>query len=170
MIRKSQICTLSAVAFAIMLPIAAFAAQGTTTTDTKSEAAKPKTKTHMAAHAKRMPAMDINSASKEDLMKLPGMTDENAEKIIAGRPYKSKTELTKKNILTKAEYAKVRTHVVARRTAEMKTGAAPEGSKAEEAKETKTQEEKEQKRGLTEAERCSRGWRGPGKGDFCRHT
>ena len=36
MIRKSQICTLSAVAFAIMLPIAAFVAQGTTTTTSKS--------------------------------------------------------------------------------------------------------------------------------------
>ena len=140
MTRSSQIRTLSAVAFAIMLPIAAFAAQGTTTA--KSEAAaKPKTKTHMAAHTKRMPAVDINSASKEDLMKLPGMTDETAEKIIAGRPYKSKTELSKKNILTKAEYAKVRSHVVA------KQGTAMGESKAEESKESPATEAKENKTG-----------------------
>ena len=120
MIRSSQIRTLSAVAFAILLPVAAFAAQGTTAA--KSEAAT-KSKTHMAAHTKRMPA----------------------EKIIAGRPYKSKTELSKKNILTKAEYAKVRNHVIAKQTAEMKMGSAPEGSKAEEAKETKAQEAKENK-------------------------
>lgn len=142
MIRSSQIRTLSAVAFAILLPVAAFAAQGTTAA--KSEAAT-KSKTHMAAHTKRMPAVDINSASKEDLMKVPGITDETAEKIIAGRPYKSKTELSKKNILTKAEYAKVRNHVIAKQTAEMKMGSAPEGSKAEEAKETKAQEAKENK-------------------------
>jgi len=143
MIRKSQIRTLSAVAIAIMLPIAAYAAQGTTAAKASDA---PKTKTHMAAHTKRMPAVDINSASKEDLMKLNGITDETAEKIIAGRPYKSKAELTKKNILTKAEYAKVRSHVIAKQETGAKMGAAPaEGSKAEEAKETKSEEAKENK-------------------------
>ena len=141
MIRSSQIRTLSAFAIAILIPVAAFAATSTA----KSEAAV-KSKTHMAAHTKRAPATDINTASKEDLMKLPGITDEAAEKIIAGRPYKSKAELAKKNILTKAEYAKVRSHVIAKHAAETKMGAAPaEGSKAEEAKETKTQESKENK-------------------------
>jgi len=106
MIRKSQI--LSAVALLVLLPITAHAALSSTAA---------KSKTHMAAATKKvakMPAIDINSASKEDLMKLPGITDETAEKIIAGRPYKSKTELSKKNILTKVEYGKVRNHVVAR--------------------------------------------------------
>jgi DNA uptake protein ComE-like DNA-binding protein len=137
MIRKSQILT--AVALAILLPIAAHTAQASTTA---------KSKTHMAAATKKaakMPAVDINSASKEDLMKLNGITDETAEKIIAGRPYKSKAELTKKSILTKAEYAKVRTHIIAKQSAEMKSSAAPEGSKSEEAKETKTEESKENK-------------------------
>jgi competence protein ComEA len=128
MIRKSQI--LSAVALAILLPIAAHAAQASTAA---------KSKTHMAAATKKaakMPAVDINSASKEDLMKLNGITDETAEKIIAGRPYKSKAELTKKSILTKAEYAKVRTHVIAKqeKTAEAKPAAEPSTeSKAPEA-------------------------------------
>jgi len=140
MIRSSKLHTLSAVAFAILLPVAAFA---TTTTAAKSTAAGH-SKTHLAAASKKapkMPAVDINSASKEDLMKLSGITDELAEKIIAGRPYKSKTELSKKSILTKAEYAKVRNHVIAKQ--ETKMGSAPEGSKAEEAKETKAQETKE---------------------------
>jgi DNA uptake protein ComE-like DNA-binding protein len=136
MIRSSQIRTLSAVAFAILLPVAAFAAQGTTAA--KSDAAT-KSKTHMAAHTKRMPAVDINSASKEDLMKLNGITDETAEKIIAGRPYKSKAELAKKSILTKAEYAKVRTHIIA------KQGTAMGESKAEESKESPATEAKENK-------------------------
>jgi DNA uptake protein ComE-like DNA-binding protein len=126
MIRKSQI--LSAVALAILLPIAAHAAEASTAA---------KSKTHMAAATKKtakMPAVDINSASKEDLMKLPGITDETAEKIIAGRPYKSKTELSKKNILSKVEYGKVRNHVVARQEgkAEAKSlGSTPEAKPAD---------------------------------------
>ncbi len=139
MIRSSKLHTLSAVAFAILLPVAAFA---TTTTAAKSTAVSH-SKTHLAAASKKapkMPAVDINSASKDDLMKL-GLTDELAQKIIDGRPYKSKAELSTKKILTKAEYRKVRGHVIAKQ--ETKMGTAPEGSKTEEAKETKTEETKE---------------------------
>lgn len=128
MIRSSKFHTLSAVAFAILLPVAAFATTGTAA---KSSTAKSKTHLAAASHkAAKMPATDINSASKEDLMKLPGITDELAEKIIAGRPYKSKTELSKKSILTKAEYAKVRGHVIAKqeKTASMKEEKAPEAA------------------------------------------
>jgi len=121
MIRSFPVRTLSALAFALILPVAALAATGT---DAKATTAHP---AHMA-HAKRMPAVDINSASKEDLMKLPGITDETAEKIVAGRPYKSKADLTRKSILTKAEYGKVRNRIVARqeKSAEMKSEKAPE--------------------------------------------
>jgi DNA uptake protein ComE-like DNA-binding protein len=114
MIRSFKLRTLSALAFALVLPVAAFAAQGM---DTKAvpAAAHP--------HGKRMPAVDINSASKDQLMKLPGITEETAQKIVDGRPYKTKADLTKKQILTKAEYGKVRSRIVAR-----------QGMKAEEAK------------------------------------
>ena len=126
MIRSFPVRTLSALAFAMILPVAALAATGT---DAKATTAHP---AHVA-HAKRMPAVDINSASKEDLMKLPGITDETAEKIVAGRPYKSKADLTKKSILTKAEYGKVRNRIVARqeKSAEMKSDKAPETKAAE---------------------------------------
>lgn len=110
MIRSFKVRALSVLALAMILPVAAFAAQGTA----KSSAAP----THMA-HAKRMPAVDINSASKEDLMKLSGVSEELAQKIIDNRPYKSKADLTKKQILTKAEYGKVRSHIVAKQ--EVKT-------------------------------------------------
>jgi len=107
---------LSAFAVAMILPIAAYAVEAT--------AAKPAPKAHLASHAKHHPAIDLNSASKEELMTLPGITDEVAEKIIAGRPYKSKAELSKKQILTKAEYSKVRGHVIAKqetKSTEMKS-------------------------------------------------
>ncbi len=126
MIRSFKVRTLLAVAFALILPVAALAAG----TDAKAAgSAKP-----AHAHAKRMPAVDINSASKDDLMKLPGITDETAQKIIDGRPYKSKAELVKKSILTKSEYGKVRSRIVAHqeKSAEMKPAEkAPETKAAE---------------------------------------
>ena len=122
---------LSAFAVAMILPIAAYAVEAT--------AAKPAPKAHLASHAKHHPAIDLNSASKEELMTLPGVTDEVAEKIIAGRPYKSKAELTKKSILTKAEYGKVRNRIVAHqeKSAEMKSDKAPETKAAETTPESK---------------------------------
>lgn len=153
MIRSNQIRTLSAFAIAILLPVAAFAATGTAKSSatpapkaaaTNAMAATPTSHpAHLASKTKRAPAVDINSASKEDLMKLPGITDELAQKIIDARPFKTKTELTKKNVLTKAEYTKVRSHVIAKQ--ETKMGAAPEGSKSEEATESKAAEAKESK-------------------------
>ena len=116
MIRSSKLHTLSAVAFAILLPVAAFA---TTTTAAKSTATGH-SKTHLAAASKKapkMPAVDINSASKEDLMKLSGITDELAEKIIAGRPYKSVSDLKSKKIIDTATYNKVHSHLMAKKAA-----------------------------------------------------
>jgi competence protein ComEA len=146
MIRSSQIRTLSAFALAIMLPVAAYAATGTaksSVTPAPKAATTNATATtahshpaHLASKTKRAPAVDINSASKEDLMKLPGITDELAQKIIDARPYKTKTELTKKNVLTKLEYGKVRGHVIAKQEAK-----APE-TKSTETPETKTPDSK----------------------------
>jgi len=112
MTRSSKIRSLS-VLTAMLLPVVAFAATGTTSAKSTSASAT-KHPAHLASKTKHAPAVDINTASKEDLMKLPGVTDETAQKIIDNRPYKSKVELSKKNVLTKAEYGKVRNHVVAR--------------------------------------------------------
>jgi competence protein ComEA len=81
------------------------APSGTSTASMKST-----TKTHMVAK----PKLDLNSASKEDLAKLPGLTEDIADKIIAGRPYKSKVDLVKNKILTSAQYSKVRLMVIAK--------------------------------------------------------
>ena len=37
--------------------------------------------------------VDLKAATKEQLMAVPGIGDAYADKIIAGRPYKSKAEL-----------------------------------------------------------------------------
>jgi DNA uptake protein ComE-like DNA-binding protein len=43
--------------------------------------------------------VDINSANKAALKKLPGITDALADKIIAGRPYGSKTWLLSNSVI-----------------------------------------------------------------------
>ena len=59
--------------------------------------------------------VDINSASKDDLMKLPWITDARAERIIAARPYDQATELVTRKVLTKGEYDQIATHVTAKK-------------------------------------------------------
>jgi len=98
-------------AFAQATPATPASPAKTTTTTTKTSTRMSKEKAVSA-----MPTIDINSASKEDLMKLPGVGDAIAEKIIAGRPYTSKVQLESKGIVNKATYAKIRSHVVAKQS------------------------------------------------------
>jgi DNA uptake protein ComE-like DNA-binding protein len=58
--------------------------------------------------------LDINRATKEQLMMLPGIGDKLADKIISNRPYKKKTDLVSKNVLNQATYNKIASAIIAK--------------------------------------------------------
>jgi competence protein ComEA len=57
--------------------------------------------------------VDINSASRKELMTLPGIGRAEADKIIANRPYLTKTELVTKQVLPVGPYMSLKNLVVA---------------------------------------------------------
>jgi len=59
------------------------------------------------------PDVDINSASKEQLMALPGIDESLAQKIIDSRPYKKKTELKKRKIVPESVYKQIADRITA---------------------------------------------------------
>ncbi len=51
--------------------------------------------------------LDLNSASKSQLMRLPGIDDAAADRIIGGRPYSSEHDLLDRRIVSREEYNKI---------------------------------------------------------------
>ena len=58
--------------------------------------------------------LDLNTATKEQLLTLPGLTAAQADRIIADRPYKEPGELVSRRIISKSEYDKISDRVKAR--------------------------------------------------------
>jgi DNA uptake protein ComE-like DNA-binding protein len=109
-------------------PAKTASATKSTATTTTSTATKPATGTTAAPSASKStsgtsttsaakaPAtlVDLNSASKEELMKLPGIGDKISDKIIAGRPWANKSQLVSKGILNQATYNKISKSIIAK--------------------------------------------------------
>ena len=61
---------------------------------------------------RRKGPIDINKASKLDLMTLPGMTSEVADAIATGRPYTDASQLVRRHLVPRAEYDRIRSQII----------------------------------------------------------
>lgn len=67
-----------------------------------------------APNAAKAPLLDLNSASAEELDKLPGIGAARSAAIIKGRPYKGKDELVQKKIIPQSVYDGIKDKVIAK--------------------------------------------------------
>jgi competence protein ComEA len=73
-----------------------------------------KTSPPAASTKQKAELVDINSASKQELMALPGIGEAYSQKIIDNRPYRAKNELVQKKLIPQATYDKISGQIIAK--------------------------------------------------------
>jgi len=118
---------LGLLALTIAAPVMAQPATSTTTPGATSPSstmapAVPSTPKDSSSDARTTTAapkadmVDINSATAAELKMLPGVSENDAIKIIHGRPYADKSQLVSKKVVSEPTYEKIKDHVVARQS------------------------------------------------------
>jgi DNA uptake protein ComE-like DNA-binding protein len=91
-------------------------AEPSTTPPAKEKAAPPPDEPETKAKDKPDPKfklVGLNSASKQELVALPDLTNRDVERIVKARPYKKKEDLLDRKVLSSKKYEKIKALVVA---------------------------------------------------------
>jgi DNA uptake protein ComE-like DNA-binding protein len=59
--------------------------------------------------------LDLNTATRDQLLSLPGVTAEEADRVIAGRPYSEAGDVVTRRIMPKTEYDKIADRITAKK-------------------------------------------------------
>jgi DNA uptake protein ComE-like DNA-binding protein len=96
----------------ILLAVIALCASSAVFAQTKESSSK-------APKKAAMKPLDINSASEEEIASA-GIDRAVAKKIVQGRPYRNKTELVSRQILSREQYDKLKDGLVAKQLPKLK--------------------------------------------------
>jgi len=110
LMERKLLAQIAVLVFALSLVSGVSAAQGTSGQANSSMASAGQ----MAKSA--MGKLDINSASVDQLKELPGIGDAFSQKIVDGRPYRSKLDLVRKKIIPQSTYDKIKDMIVAKQS------------------------------------------------------
>jgi DNA uptake protein ComE-like DNA-binding protein len=85
-------------------------AEATSTLRQDTKAVAEGVKEGLASNSKT--AIDLNKASKNDLLALPGITTPKADRIIAERPYADTHQLVTRHVVSEDEYAQIQDRIL----------------------------------------------------------
>jgi competence protein ComEA len=121
--KRAWLVFVTIIVFAVMMSAQGTSKKSTTGSSSKDTSAQTSTKSGATKETSKSSAgtesakpggkLDLNSAGKDDLEKLPGIGPVTAQKIIDGRPYRAKNELVTKKIVSKSEYEKIKDQIIA---------------------------------------------------------
>jgi competence protein ComEA len=109
LVYRYLVASVLALAFALSLS-SAVAAQAAEPASKPEAMASPAQVAKAAASDK----LDLNTATKDQLKALPGVGDVYSQKIIDGRPYRTKLDLVHRKIISQSLYDKIKDQIIAK--------------------------------------------------------
>ena len=88
-------------------------AEATSTLKRDTKAVAEGVKDGLTSNSKR--SVDLNTASKDDLASLPGVTARQADRIVAERPFGTTRQLVTRHVVSEDEYAQIQDRVTVTR-------------------------------------------------------